>query len=64
MIRWQSGQVSALDKASIQAGREVGNIIVQRQIGDRLVDVPYDVPFAFAFYAFRPNSPIYKETSE
>jgi len=64
LIRWQSGQVSALDKASIQAGRDVGNIIVQRQIGDRLVDVPYDVPFAFAFYAFRPNSPIYKETSE
>jgi hypothetical protein len=64
LIQWQPGQVSALDKASIQASRDVGNIIVQKRMGDRLVDVPYDVTFAFAFHAFRPNSPIYKETSE
>ena len=64
LIQWQPGQTSALDKASIRAGRDVGNVIVQRQQGDRLVDVPYDVTFAFVFQAFRPNSPIHKGASE
>jgi hypothetical protein len=63
LIQWQSGQASALDKASIRAGRDVGNVTVQRQVGELLVDVPYDVTFAFAFHAFRPNSPIYPEAS-
>jgi hypothetical protein len=64
LLQWQPGQTSALDKASIRAGRDVGNVIVQRQQGDRLVDVPYDVTFAFVFQAFRPNSPIHKDASE
>jgi hypothetical protein len=54
LIKWQRGQV----------GRDVGNVIVQRQMGDRLVDVPYDVTFASAFHAFRAGSPIYKDTPE
>jgi hypothetical protein len=64
LIQWHPGQVSALDKASIPAGREVGNVIVQRRQGDQLVDVPYDVTFAFVFHAFRPNSPIYNNASD
>jgi hypothetical protein len=64
LIQWQPGQASALDNVSIGKGRDVGNIIVQRQLADRLADVPYDVTFAFAFHAFRPNSPIYKDPSE
>jgi hypothetical protein len=64
LLQWQPGQASALDKASIPAGRDVGNVIVQRREGDRLVDVPYDVTFAFVFHAFRPNGPIYKEASD
>jgi Protein of unknown function (DUF3179) len=64
LIQWQPGQASALDKASIPAGRDVGNVIVQRREEDRLVDVPYDVTFAFVFYAFRPNSPIHKDASD
>jgi Protein of unknown function (DUF3179) len=64
LIEWQRGQVSALDSASMRTGRDVGNVIVQRQMGDRLVDVPYDVTFAFAFHAFRAGSPIYKDTPE
>jgi hypothetical protein len=64
LIRWQSGQPSALDNASIGTGRDVGNVIVQRQLGDRLVDMPYDVTFAFAFHAFRPKSTIHKDASE
>jgi hypothetical protein len=64
LIQWHPGQVSALDKASIPAGREVGNVIVQRRQGDQLVDVPYDVTFAVVFHAFRPNSPIYNNASD
>jgi len=64
LLQWQPGQASALDKATIPAGRDVGNVIVQKRQGDRLVDVPYDVTFAFVFHAFRPNSPIHKDASE
>jgi len=63
-IRWQPGQASALDKASIPTGRDVGNVVVQRQQGDRLVDVPYDVIFAFVFHAFRPDGPIHKDDTD
>jgi hypothetical protein len=64
LIQWQPGQSSALDSASIPKGRDVGNAIVQRQLGDRLVDVRYDVTFAFVFHAFRPGSPIHKDVSD
>jgi hypothetical protein len=64
LLQWQPGQASALDKASIPAGRDVGNVIAQKRQEGELVDVPYDVTFAFVFHAFRPNSPIYKEASE
>ena len=59
MLRWVAGQNSALDTADIAAGRDIGNVVVQRSEGGRLVDVPYDVTFAFAFHAFRPESPIH-----
>jgi hypothetical protein len=64
LLQWQPGQASALDKASISAGRDVGNVVVQKRQGDALLDVPYDVTFAFVFHAFRPNSPIHKDASE
>jgi Protein of unknown function (DUF3179) len=64
LLQWQPGQASALDKSSIPAGRDVGNVIVQKRQGDELVDVPYDVTFAFVFHAFRPNSPIHKNASD
>lgn len=59
VLSWDPGQTSALDKRLIAEGRDVGNVTVQRQLDGRLVDVPYDVPFAFAFHAFRPGSPIH-----
>ena len=52
VITWTEGQASALDTAEIGAGREVGNIRVRDGAGQ---DVPYDVPFAFAFHAFHPD---------
>jgi hypothetical protein len=59
MGRWWPGQASAVDSRAIPAGRDVGGVVVQRQIKGALVDVPYDVPFAFAFHAFRGDSPIH-----
>jgi hypothetical protein len=64
LIQWQPGQASALDNTSIGRGRDVGNVIVQKQLGDRFVDAPYDVTFAFAFHAFRPKGTIHKDDSE
>jgi len=51
-IIWTEGQASALDSASIGAGREVGNIRVRDDAGR---DVVHDIPFAFAFHAFFPD---------
>ena len=51
-ITWTEGQASALDSASIGAGREVGNIRVRDDAGR---DVVHDIPFAFAFHAFFPD---------
>jgi hypothetical protein len=59
-LKWEPGQTSALDKASIADGRDVGNVVVQRLQGKDMVDVPYDVTFAFVFHAFRKDSTIHK----
>jgi hypothetical protein len=60
VLKWEGGQASALDKPLISAGRDVGNVVVQRRQGSVWIDEPYDVPFAFAFHAFRPGSNIHK----
>ncbi len=60
VLKWEPGQASALDAREIASGRDVGNVVVQRRVGDRLEDVPYDLPFAFAFHAFRPKSAIHR----
>lgn len=62
-LKWEAGQTSALDKGTLAGGRDIGNVIAQRQQSGQLSDIPYDVTFAFAFHAFRPNSPIHKRTS-
>ncbi len=49
---WTQGQASALDTASIGAGKEVGNVRVRDAAGN---DLPHDVMFAFAFHAFWPE---------
>jgi len=63
VLKWEAGQTSALDKETVAGGRDIGNVVVQRQQDGRLSDIPYDVTFAFAFHAFRPDSPIHKKTS-
>ena len=59
-LSWEAGQNSALDAGRIDEGRDVGNVVVQRQGADGLADVPYDVTFAFVFHAFHPEGEIHK----
>jgi len=49
---WVEGQASALDSATLGAGKEVGNVRVQDADGN---DLPHDLMFAFAFNAFWPE---------
>lgn len=61
MLSWLEGQSSALDDAEIAKGRDVGNVIAQHKLEDgALVDIPYDVTFAFVFHAFYPQASIMK----
>ncbi|MEP4377478.1 MAG: DUF3179 domain-containing protein [Alphaproteobacteria bacterium] len=58
-LTWHPGQNSIHDSPWIPAGRDVGNIIVQRAgANGALRDVPHDVTFAFAFRNFRPDGEI------
>jgi hypothetical protein len=60
VIRWEAGQASALDAATVGGGRDVGNVVVQRQTGGLFEDVPYDVTFAFVFHVFRPHGTLHR----
>jgi hypothetical protein len=59
VLTWQAGQASPLDSDETAKGRDIGNVVVQRQTPNGLVDVVYDVPFAFAFKALRPDGRIH-----
>ena len=57
---WEPGQNSPLDKSVIRKGRDIGNVIVQRRTVDGALEgVAHDIPFAFAFKAFRQNGIIH-----
>lgn len=60
VLQWNPGQASALDAGTVAGGRDVGNVVVQRERGGQAADIPYDVTFAFVFHAFRKDSPIHK----
>ena len=51
---------SALDTSDIAKGRDIGNVIVQRRVGGKLVDDVHDLTFAFVFYAFIQSGTLYK----
>lgn len=59
-IRWQAGNRSALDTRHIPEGRDVGNVVVQRDGAAGSQDVPYDLTFAFVFHAFHPETSIHR----
>ena len=60
VLTWSPGRNSALDTASIGAGRDIGNVIVQRRSGENMQDVVYDLTFAFVFHAFVASGTIHK----
>ncbi len=59
-ISWRAGQNSALDSRNISAGRDVGNIVVRKQVEGKWQDVVHDITFAFVFHAFHPDGVIHK----
>jgi hypothetical protein len=61
VLTWEPGQASALDSAAIEAGRDIGNVVVQRRSEAGLDDVVHDVSFAFAFRAFHPDGRLHSE---
>jgi hypothetical protein len=61
VLTWEPGQASPLDTAVIDAGQDIGNVVVQRRTVRGLEDAVYDVSFAFAFSAFHPQAPIHAE---
>lgn len=58
-LRWQKGMNSALDSSSIQRGRDIGFVSVQKKSANGYEDIPYDTTFAFAFKAFHPDGIIH-----
>lgn len=60
-LRWQEGMNSALDSSSIEKGRDIGFVSVQKKTANGYEDIPYDTTFAFAFKAFHPDGIIYKK---
>ncbi len=61
VLSWEAGQNSALDTRVIRRGRDVGNVVVQRRVGDGFEDVVHDVTFAFVFHAFHHEGVIHTE---
>ena len=61
VISWQPGQNSMYDTRTIASGKDIGNVIVQRQGDDGPEDVVYDLSFAFAFGAFLPEGTLHLE---
>ncbi|MFQ5535509.1 MAG: DUF3179 domain-containing protein [Sphingomonadales bacterium] len=59
ILTWAAGQNSALDEREIIRGRDIGNVVVQRQTENGLEDAVYDVTFAFAFNAFYPDGTLH-----
>ena len=60
VVTWQPGQNSAMDAHRIAEGQDVGNVVVQKRdkASGKLLDVPYRIDFAFAYFAFRPETKI------
>lgn len=64
IITWEEGQASALDRRQVAAGRDVGNIVVQRRVGDTEADAPHMITFAFAFFAIYPDGVLHTPAGE
>jgi hypothetical protein len=56
ILTWHPGQASALHHWNVAGGRDVGSVSAKLKLSDgSSEDVPYDVTFAFAVFAFHPD---------
>ena len=55
VLTWGPGRNPIHDRPEIAAGRDVGNVVVQRRTTTGLEDTASDVSVAFAFSAFVPD---------
>ena len=60
-LTWAPGQNSALDSGEIAKGRDIGNLVVEKNAGGGWVDAVHDLTFAFVFHAFVPDGVIHKK---
>lgn len=60
-LSWSKGQNSALDRAAIGEGRDVGNVVATRRGRNGAEPVVHDVTFAFVAHAFYPDIDIVTE---
>ena len=60
-LTWAPGQNSALDSGEIAKGRDIGNLVVEKNAGGGWVDAVHDLTFAFVFHAFVPDGVIHKQ---
>ena len=60
VLSWEAGKASALDTSAIPEGRDIGNVVAQKQGAEGPEDVVYDLTFAFVFHAFRPDGTIHR----
>lgn len=63
-LEWIEGQSSALDRNSVHAGRDVGNVIVKRRTADGMRDEPHAVTFAFVYFAFNRDTQVITSLEE
>jgi hypothetical protein len=56
VLTWHPGQASALHHWNVAEGRDVGSVIARIKLPNGSTpDIPYDVTFAFAVFAFHPD---------
>jgi hypothetical protein len=60
-LSWSAGQNSALDSRTIESGRDLGNVVVQKKDASGWRDAVHDLTFAFVFHTFVPDGVIHKE---
>ena len=60
VLSWTPGQNATMDAVEIARGRDLGNVVVQRNVGGEMEDVVHDVTFAFSFNAFHPDGTLHQ----
>ena len=60
ILTWSKGLNSALDTQDIGAGRDIGDVVVQRKTFQGMKEEVHDLTFAFVFHAFVEGGRIHK----